>query len=164
MPKKTSTDTQHKATGVKTVSPRISESSHAFYATLTGTTNAGAQYVLDAFPMLYMYTLNSLKGQFERRELMLIIDANNDFTLQPGLAGQHMKLQVANGISLRHLDEEHQIDGTELIAKIEGLDRFEVACLELWVKAYWVQDDRGEVSGYVRQLLGELQKDGKRGK
>jgi hypothetical protein len=153
MPRKPSTTKPTLKRGeFKNVSPRISPKSQEFYAESFDSINAGAEYVLDAFPALYRRTIQLLKGRFSRGELMLMIDVNNGLWLTPGHAGQHMDIQVADGIALDALDEKWEIDGRALNAKIGALTIFEAACLELWVNAFWAQDDHANIEEYVAAL------------
>lgn len=142
-------------TGITKTAPRISDKSADFYRNKFESMNAGLEYVLDAFPALYRYTLNDLKGRFYRGELMLMIDVCNGLWLTPKMAGQHMSAQVSDGIALDHLDEKWEIDGQDLNKKIARLTIYEAACLELWVQAFWKQDDHSNIEEYVAELAQE---------
>ncbi len=84
----------------------------------------------------------------------LMIDVNNGLILLPGLTRQHMGIQVADGISLDHLDEKWAIDAKTLNNKIADLTIFETACMELWVKAFWEQDEHNNIETYVADMAG----------
>jgi hypothetical protein len=139
--------------GITKTAPRISDKSAEFYRGTFGNLNQGLEYTLDVFPALYRYTLNALKGRFSRGELMLMIDVCNGLWLTPRMAGQHMDAQVSDGIALDHLDERWEINGQELNKKIGGLTIFETACLEIWVQAFWKQDEHSNLEEYVGGML-----------
>jgi len=134
------------------VAPRITDKSAEFYRQTGGNLNAGVEYILEAIPDLYRYTLHTLKGRFTRGELMLMIDVNNGLILTPRIAGQHLGIQVADGIALDYLDGKWEIDGEELNKKVSNLSLFEAACLELWVQAFWNQEEHGNIEEYVQEM------------
>lgn len=137
----------------KSTSPEITEKSAEFYKTTWGSVNGGTTYILDAFPGLYKRTLHDLKGRFTRKELMLMIDVNNGLWLTPGISGQHMSAQVSDGIALDRIDEKWEIDGDTLNKKVADLSIFEAACLEIWIMAFWEQDDHGNIEDWVGELV-----------
>lgn len=138
--------------GITKTAPRISDKSAELYKTVFGSINAGMEYIGDAFPQLYRLTLHALKGQFSRGELLLMIDVNNGLWLLPGMAGQHLSAQVADGIALDRLDEKWGIDDDALNTKISSLSTFEAACLELWIGAFWRQEEHGNIEEYVAAM------------
>jgi hypothetical protein len=140
--------------GITKTAPRISDKSADLYRQLFGNPNAGMEYIGDAFPSLYRYTLNALKGRFSRGELMLMIDVNNGLWLTPLMAGQHMTAQVSDGIALDGLDEKWKIEGAALNRKVAAMTIFEAACLELWVQAFWKNLDAYSFEAYVADLAG----------
>jgi hypothetical protein len=140
--------------GITKTAPRISDRSAEFYRGIFGNLNQGLEYTLDAFPALYRYALNDLKGRFSRGELMLMIDVGNGLWLTPFMAGQHMSAQVSDGIVLDHLDEKWEIDGDVLNKMVAALTIFEAACLELWVQAFWKNLDSLDLEAYVADLAG----------
>lgn len=139
--------------GITKTAPRISDKSAALYKSIFGNTNAGMEYIGDAFPALYRHAIDDLRGKFTRGELMLMIDVCNGLWLTPMMAGQHMISQVSDGIALDGLDEKWEVDGKELNKKIADLTIFEAACLELWVQAFWQQDEHGNIEEYIAGLL-----------
>ncbi len=121
----------------KATAPRIAEQSAKFYSEVFPSLNAGMEYVGDAFPLLYKRTLLSLKNIFSRAELCLLIDIFNGTFLTPNLAGQHLEIQVEDGIKLEGLDEKWEVDSEKLLGKIQSLKFFERVCLEIWAKGFW---------------------------
>lgn len=140
--------------GITHTAPRIGDKSAEIYRAIFGSVNAGMEYVGDAVPQMYKITLHALRGKFSRGELMLMIDVNNGLWLTPGLAGQHLSAQVSDGIALDHLDEKWEIDGAALNAKVAALTIFEACALELWVQAFWKQDEHNNVEEYVAAMVG----------
>ena len=53
----------------KKISPRIEGQSQSFFSKNFNTLNAGAEYVLDGFPMLYNRALHEMRGHFSDGEL-----------------------------------------------------------------------------------------------
>ena len=139
----------------KPTAPRIGEQSAEFYKGLFQSLNWGLEYTLDAFPALYRRTLHDMRGVFSRGELSLMIDVFNATALMPGLAGQHLDAQVADGIELDRLDEKWEIDGTALNNKIAALPIFARACLEIWANGFWYREKTEEpldLEAWIKQL------------
>ena len=128
----------------KAIAPHISEASAKFYAENFTTLHAGSTYALDSFPTLYRRAFHDLKGVFSEPELMLMIDVFNSTALMPQLAGQHLEIQVADGIKLDGLDEKWKIDKKEMLKKIAALPIFSLACLEIWANGFWYADENGK--------------------
>lgn len=124
----------------KATAPRIAEQAAQFYSEVFSSLNAGMEYVGTAFPLLYKRTLLSLKNTFSRAELSLLIDVFNGTFLTPDLAGQHLEIQVEDGIRLEGLDEKWKVDSETLLGKVRALNMFERACLEIWAKGFWNKD------------------------
>jgi hypothetical protein len=144
----------------KAIAPHISEASAKFYAEIFANLHTGATYALDSFPPLYRRTLQDLKGIFLEPELMLMIDVFNSTALTPALAGQHLEIQVADGIELDGLDEKWKVDKEKILKKISALPLFSAACLEIWANGFWYanEDDQKDLDGkqfkaWVKQLL-----------
>ena len=135
------------------ISPRVEENAHATLKEVFGTSNAGAEFVLNSWPALYKRTLHGLKGKFDREELMLLIDVMNGTILTPAIAGGHIGANTTDGIDLDGLDKKWDVGGAILKAKIEQLSAFERACLEWWIQTFWIQEDHGNVEEYVATLI-----------
>jgi len=146
----------------KPIAPKISDKSAEFYPQIFSNLNAGATYVLDAFPVLYRRTLHDLRGTFTCSELMLMVDVFNSTFLTSHISGQHLDIQVADGIALDALDKKWEIDGPALNAKIAALPIFSAACLEIWANGFWYSEasqnkDLGgdDFRAWLAPLLGE---------
>lgn len=142
-----------KANDIVKTAPRIIEKTAEFYRRKFDTLNAGLEYVLEAFPDLYAHTIHALRGKFTRGELMLCIDVMNGHWYNPHGAGQEMTPNVSDGIALDHLDEKWEIDGAALNKKLASLTMFDRSCLEIWIQAFWNQDDHGNIEEYVKAIL-----------
>jgi hypothetical protein len=140
---------------VKAIGPKISEESAAWLEKNFKNLNAGATYILDAFPGLYARTLHDLAGNFPRGELLAMVDVMNATWLTPGIAGQHLAINVRDGIELDHLDQKWEIDGKVLNRKLTNLSIFALACLEIWIGAFWKQENHDNLEDWVKQFIQE---------
>lgn len=125
------------ATKKKTVSPRLGKQALAYVESYFSNRNAGAQVVLDGFPNLFARSMDSLRGQLERGELMLLIDVHNGYAITPSMLGAGVAHQVADAISLDGAAEKHGINGQVLLDKLQGMHHFDLAALEIWANAFW---------------------------
>ena len=131
--------------------PAISDPAGAWILDTFPNLNSGMVYISNSFPSLYRATLHDIKGTFSPAEISLMIDVFNGLILTPQLAGQHITLQVSDGIKLDALDEKWGINGLELMRKIDSLALFDRACLEIWLSRYWKNGDR-DIETYVTEL------------
>ena len=76
----------------KKISPRIEDQTREYLSTHFSTLNAGAEYVLDGFPMLFNRALYELKGRFTAGELSFLVEAFKETKLSAQLAGQQLKI------------------------------------------------------------------------
>ena len=121
----------------KKTSPRIEDQSREFLSTNFSTLNAGAEYVLDGFPMLYNRALHEMRGRFSSAELSFLVEAFKETKLSPQLAGQQFKIFCDDAITFRKLDEKWKIKSDVFLKKIEDITSFQMACLEIWAKKFW---------------------------
>jgi len=121
----------------KKISPRIESQSQEFLSKNFNTLNAGAEYVLDGFPMLYNRALHEIRGHFSDRDLSFLVEAFKETKLSPQLAGQQFKIFCDDAMTFRNLDEKWKIKGDLFLTKIEGLTSFQMACLEIWAQKFW---------------------------
>jgi hypothetical protein len=121
----------------KKISPRIEGQSQDFLSKNFNTLNAGAEYVLDGFPMLYNRALHETRAHFSVNELSFLVEAFKETKLSPQLAGQQFKIFCDDAITFRKLDDKWKIKSDEFLKKIEGLTSFQMACLEIWAKKFW---------------------------
>ena len=121
----------------KKISPRIEGQSQEFLSKNFNTLNAGAEYVLDGFPMLYNRTLHEMKGRFTNGELSFLVEAFKETKLSPQLAGQQLKIYCDDAMMFRKLHEKWQIKSDVFLIKIKDLTSFQIGCLEIWAKKFW---------------------------
>jgi hypothetical protein len=121
----------------KKISPRIEDQSREFLSTNFSTLNAGAEYVLDGFPMLHNRALHEIKGHFSDEELSFLVEAFKETKLSPQLAGQQFKIFCDDAMTFRNLDDKWQIKRDVFLKKIEDITSFQMACLEIWAKKFW---------------------------
>ena len=121
----------------KKISPRIEDQSREFLSTHFSTLNAGAEYVLDGFPMLYNRSLHEMRKCFSESELSFLVEAFKDTKLSPQLAGQQFKIFCDDAMTFRNLDDKWKITSDEFLKKIENITSFQAACLEIWAKKFW---------------------------
>ncbi|RLC76939.1 MAG: hypothetical protein DRI61_12400, partial [Chloroflexi bacterium] len=119
------------------------------------TLNAGCEYILNAWPGIVKRTLADLSGQFTAGELSLIIDVFNGTALTPGLAGQHIAINVADSIDLDHTDQKWSVDKKTILKKLQNLTIFQAAVLEIWANGFWYgknQPEKQNLKKYIREL------------
>lgn len=139
----------------RTVSPRISDEVQAFYKGSFPTMNAGAEFALEAFRVLYRDTLALLVGRFTLGELSLMIDVSRMLDLTPQTAGQILPVRCADAILLDLYDKRWKVDREQISRKMLHLNRWEVVCLELWARSFWLTGSAGEpeaIEQYVEPL------------
>lgn len=139
----------------KKVGPAISEAAEKFFREHFPNVNAGATYTLDAFPGLYGRAMADMRGVFTRAELMLMLDVCNGLWLNPGLAGQHMTIQVADGMEIDRLDEKWKVEKKQILEKLHGMSVFQLAFLEIWAGSFWEKANHGpkDFEKYLEKLL-----------
>ena len=121
----------------KKISPRIEDQSREFLSANFSTLNAGAEYVLDGFPMLYNRAIHELRGLFSEGELSFLVEALKAPKLSPQLAGQQFKIFCDDAMTFRKLDAKWNINNDAFLKKIEEITSFQIACLEIWAKKFW---------------------------
>jgi hypothetical protein len=121
----------------KKISPRIEGQSQNFLSKNFNTLNAGAEYVLDGFPMLYNRALHEMRGHFSDAELSFLVEAFKDTKLSPQLAGQQFKIFCDDAMTFRKLDDKWKMKSDAFLKKVEDLTSFQMACLEIWAKKFW---------------------------
>ena len=115
----------------------------------------GAEMVLEMAQGLYRRMMRDLKGVFTEEELLLMIDVLNSTLLTPRMAGEHLLADCEDAIKLDGLDGLHGVDPGKFLEKLRGLSPYQVAWLEIWVKAYWWHhEEHGDPREYVESLAG----------
>jgi hypothetical protein len=138
------------------VNPNINTNSANFYSSTFKSRNAGCEYALAAFPILYKKTLFELRGRFDAEELKLMLELFNGRDVSPDMVGQHLTTGVIETILL-DFDSKRLLNLSvdELKAKVEALSAIEAACLEIWATGYWRMNyvDRRTLNKYVSALV-----------
>jgi hypothetical protein len=114
----------------KKISPRIENQSQDFLSKNFNTLNAGAEYVLDGFPMLYNRALHEMREHFSDKELSFLVEAFKETKLSP-------QIFCDDAMTFRKLDDKWKIKSDAFLKKIEDLTSFQMACLEIWAKKFW---------------------------
>ena len=135
----------------KKIGPRVDDEVYDSYALIPAfkSSNAGVEYAMDLFPLLYRKTLLELKGIFLYNELKLIIKVVIKQGLDPRTAGQYLLTSLSAAIQINNLHEKRSVDPNSLIEKVDKLTSFQKACLELWAWGWQKTDD---IEGYVKNL------------
>jgi hypothetical protein len=134
----------------KTISPRIDSSTHEFLAETFSSPTAGGGYIIEAFTAVYRRYVSVIKTTFTPAELMLMIDVSNGTALSPQVAGQNMALSVADAIKYDSLDEKWEVDGRELLLKLDRLSLPEASILEVWTRGFWEQHPKQSLEDYIK--------------
>jgi len=136
------------------IGPMISAETETWIKQNFENLNQGATYALDAFPALYARTLHDLRGKFSAAELRLMADVMNATALTPMIAGQHLAINVRDGIELDRLDEKWGVQKEEILRKLD-LPIFALACLEIWIQAFWEHGskNKGGLETWIKRLL-----------
>jgi hypothetical protein len=140
----------------KKISPRIEDQTREYLTTHFSTLNAGAEYVLDGFPMLFNRALFELKGRFTRDELCFLVEAFKETKLSAQLAGRQLKIYCDDAMRFRNLDRKWPVERETFFQKVEEMPSFQTSCLEIWARMYWFRKwKKGEkaLKDYVSDLL-----------
>ena len=109
--------------------------------------NAAATFAVELLALAYPRALVELGGRFTEGEARLILDVMNGTmwigSEAPGLVGQRIAIEVADGIAINALDAKWSVDGAELRAKLADLTSFQLVALELWAAEFWQGDYNG---------------------
>ena len=142
------------------IAPKIRSESAEFYGRMFPTLNAGATWILEEFPHLYRATLAELRGQFSRGEIGMILDVLNGHGMVLsyggfGLAGQHIRLSIADSFALYpgSFEAKWECDKT-LNDKLAALSRWQLACLEVWAAGFWEKNHLDTtLEDYIKGIL-----------
>ena len=122
----------------QTASPAsLNKQSRHFIVNHFETNSRGAQYVLEAMPVLYQFALRELKGKFLYDELSLILDVFNGASIDPQYAGQTLIPRCEERITLDNLDKKWRVNRKQFLNALSSLSFFQRAALEIWANGYW---------------------------
>ena len=130
-----------------TVGPRLSDEAAKWYESNFDTRGGGAEFILEAFPILYKRTLGELRGKFSAGEISLLIDTFNSTMITPRLLGQSLELCADDSMRLDRTDEKWSVAPSAFLAKLRALTHFERSCLEIFVRAFWESGEWEKPSG-----------------
>lgn len=140
----------------KNIGPRISDGSGEYLEKYFQSLNFGAQFVLEAWPVLHLFALKEMRGVFSPGELKLIIDVHNGFMPTAQITGQGILAQVMDGCELDRLGAKWDVDQKEIAKKIAYLKTFQRHALEIWAYAFWYGgngDSTKDLEEYIKALL-----------
>ena len=141
---------------MKNTNARITEKTEKFLTDNFRTKGAGAEYILAACPAAARKFIGmEIKGKFTAGELKLMIDVMNRATLWPEMAGQHLQLNVTDGIMLDNLDEKFGVDAVKLNRALAGMSTPELMILEIWIQGFWqtVTDHGQDLDEYIKVAI-----------
>jgi len=155
---------QKKSDEMRATAPKININTAKWYERHFNTLNAGATWTLESLPIIYRQSLAEMRGKFTRGELCMMIDVLNGVAAlmtygSHGLAGQHLPFSVHDSFNLYpgQFEEKWDIQSGAMNAKIAGLTRFQIICLEIWA-AGWRggvdYQDAGAIDDHCKPLLG----------
>ncbi|BBO86742.1 hypothetical protein DSCO28_73080 (plasmid) [Desulfosarcina ovata subsp. sediminis] len=137
------------------VGPKISIESADWLSEKFGTRNAGAAFAIEIFPSIFESTIGELRGRFEKAELGMILDVeNNDLKeFLKGSPSPEIKNSVFQAFNLYPgvYEKRWKVDGKTLNKKLSSLSLFQEFCLKLWV--CWYDESVGFDSYVVSMLL-----------
>ena len=135
----------------KNIGPRIDDEVYDSYKLIPAfkSSNAGVEYAMDVFPLLYKKTLLELKNIFLYNELKLILKVVIKQNLDLRTAGQYLLTSLSTAIKIDSLHEKYSVDPDSLMEKVDKLTAYQKACLELWAWGWQKTDD---IEGYVKNL------------
>lgn len=131
------------------VSARVTEGTLEFLQKYFRNRTCGAEYLLEAMPSLFAQEMGRIRERFEPNELKLMVDVFNGLIPTPKMAGHHLA-SVEDGIKLDGLDAKWQVNGQELLDKIETLSPAQRAILEIWAIGFWQHQPLPELDTYVK--------------
>jgi len=152
-----------KSKELRSIAPKITSEAADWYAKMFQTLNAGATFVLDAFPTFYSQTLSEMRGIFSRGELCMIMDVLNGhgtlllaFGTSSGLIGQHINLSIADSFDLypgQYQDKWDIPDAQDFMRRLSERSRWQLVCLEIWAAGFWEQHESITPDEYCKDLL-----------
>ncbi len=147
------------------IAPKIMSDASDWLQQFFPTLNAGATFVLNAFPSFYQYSLNEMRGRFSRGELGMILDVLNghdmvlsSYQISPSLIGHHLVLEIADSFRIYpgSYEKQWEIDDPRgFIERLKSLTMFQKICIELWAAAFWHNPETTVLDEHIRPLLSE---------
>ena len=141
---------------MKNINARANERTEKYLTDNFRTKGAAAEYILAAWPAAARKFIGlDMKGKFTAGEIKLMIDVMNGTMLSPEMAGQHLPINVTDGIALDGLDEKWGVDAVQLNRALAGMSTPELMILEIWIKGFWhaVKDHGQDMDEYIQPAL-----------
>jgi len=161
MSEETETPRERANARIEPISTRVRDTTITALKAIFPDKSTAASYAIEGLLVQYRRALAEVRGRLTPGEARLILDAlNGGMLLQaehPELAGQHVRLEVADAISLNRADEKHGVDAEHLRATLAGFTSFQLVALELWAGAFWASDlinDEAYLAAHVALLSG----------
>jgi hypothetical protein len=85
-------------------------------------------------------------------ELSLLLDSFNGLYLTPILLGQHVIASATDRIRREGLAEKWEVEPKSFLERLDSLNFFERACLEIWLRAYWESIEDEDHEAWVERL------------
>lgn len=92
--------------------------------------------ILADFLQIFYAEKKKLKGYLSKNEAMLIVDAQNAY-LNNGATASLLQHQIYDAIELEGLANKWEVDGPDLIKKLEALSHFEKFVIEEMAEECW---------------------------
>lgn len=98
--------------------------------------------------------MDMTRRKFTAGEQSMLLDIFNGTFLTPGILGQHITAQVEDSFRLYPGEYEGKwgVDKTAMLEKINALDKYDSALVELWAVGFW-QINPGEIDKYITGKL-----------
>lgn len=89
------------------------------------------------------HACDSVRKQFTRGELGMLVDIFNSTMLMPQMLGSHVVVQVEDSFSLYPgmYEDKWEVRKDEMLGKIKALTALESALIELWAVGFWSLDN-----------------------
>lgn len=133
---------------MKKIGPRVNETTEQFLKNHFNSLSGGAEYALAAMPSVarkFIGLDTNMKSVFSVDELKLMIDVMNGTILSPQIGGQHLPMNVSDGIALDGLDKKWNVDAETINDKLAGMSTPEIFFLEIWIQGFWQQNTESGV-------------------
>lgn len=96
----------------------------------------GTQYVIEAWPSLYVALTDELKGVFDHGEAIMIIDACRIRKLEAAF-GNNLYSYLSDTMNVLRLHEKWDVDKEVVLMKVDNLTPAQQLALEIWACTYW---------------------------
>ncbi len=135
------------------IGPRVTEATEVYLEGNFKSLSGGAEYIINASPLIAQRAISAIKGKFTEQELIALIKSMEGRKLLPEAAGgQLIEAIMIYDFLAQSQGQDVGIKTESLISKIEKLSYPDRLYFEVWVAAFWWQKDV-LIEDYVSQLL-----------